>query len=84
MSTLAQFSAPDYPFKPTKTGDLPQKFSFLETDPTINACSLTDWSSFCGPPQFEFIDIESRLKITTFPHKGLAWHALTYQLNLHP
>ena len=84
MNAFVQFSGPDRFFKPTKVGDLPQTFSFSDTDLLSNSCRLSDWSSLCGPPLFEFTDIESNLKITNFPHKGLTWLALTYQLTIHP
>ena len=47
-------------------------------------CRRADGTSACGRLLYTFLDLESRLELTTFPHKGISWDASLNQITLQP
>jgi hypothetical protein len=48
------------------------------------ACRRADVTSVCGRLSYSFTDLESRLELKNFPHKGIFWDAILNQITLKP
>jgi hypothetical protein len=47
-------------------------------------CRRADGTSACGKLSYSFTDLESRLELKTFPHKGFFWDVSLNQITLQP
>ncbi len=81
---LAPFNGPDPPFLPAYCGSKAQTIKLPDQIPDSAACRHADGTSMCGRLLYTFTDLESRLEITNFPHKGIVWDASIYQVTLQP
>jgi hypothetical protein len=63
------------PFLSAYRGSKAQTIKLPNQIPDSAACRSADGTSMCGRLLYTFTDLESRLEITNFPHKGIFWDA---------
>jgi hypothetical protein len=68
---LAPFNGPDPLFLPAYRGSMAQTIKLPDQIPESAACTRADGTSMCERISYTFTDLESRLEIINFPHKGI-------------
>ncbi len=79
---LASFKRPDPPFLYAYRGGKAQIINLPDQILDSAACRRADGTSMCGRLSYTFTDLESRLKISNFPHKGIFWDASMNKVTL--
>ncbi len=81
---LAPFNGPEPPFVPAYCDGNAQTIKLPDQVSDGLTCKRTDGTSACGRLSYSFTDLESRLEIINFPHKGIYWDASLNQVTLQP
>ena len=81
---LAPFNGPDPPFEPAYRDGKAQTIKLPDQISDGVTCRRADGTSACGRLSYTFTDLESRVELITFPHKGILWDASLNQITLQP
>ena len=81
---LAPFNGPNQAFVPAYRAGKAQTIKLPDQVSDEVTCRRADGTSVCGRLSYKLTDLESRLELITFPHKGLFWDASLNQMTLKP